>query len=297
MNKLKSLLSNKKILIICLFVFIFIIAISLYFIFFSNNDNKKVVVFVNSDSELKYITDSIDKPILISKMFTDSLNVKYNSFATPKSFNTMYGLMNAINNFMDKFSDTFVAEMGAFYRGEIKEKAEFIRPQYGILTTIGRAHLESFGSQENIQQAKFELIDSLPDDGVAVLNMDDPYQTSYKIKSKCKVIWVSIGNKDADVCASNIKLSSKGTTFTCTFKNTKEKCDFETKLLGNANVYNVLQAIAMSYELGMNLEQIQIGVKRIQTIEHRLELKKYGEITIYGSEDSLSRIEYDKYDE
>lgn len=210
----------------------------------------------------------------------DILNVKYNSFATPKSFNTMYGLMNAINNFMDKFSDTFVAEMGAFYRGEIKEKAEFIRPQYGILTTIGRAHLESFGSQENIQQAKFELIDSLPDDGVAVLNMDDPYQTSYKIKSKCKVIWVSIGNKDADVCASNIKLSSKGTTFTCTFKKTKEKCDFETKLLGNANVYNVLQAIAMSYELGMNLEQIQIGVKRIQTIEHRLELKKYGEITI-----------------
>ncbi len=210
----------------------------------------------------------------------DILNVKYNSFATPKSFNTMYGLMNAINNFMDKFSDTFVAEMGAFYRGEIKEKAEFIRPQYGILTTIGTAHLESFGSQENVQQAKFELIETLPEDGTAVLNMDDPYQVSYKLKNKCKVIWVSIGNKDADVCASNIKLSNKGTKFTCTFKHTKEKCDFETKLLGNANVYNVLQAIAMAYELGMNLEQIQIGVKRIQTIEHRLELKKFGDITI-----------------
>ena len=50
----------------------------------------------------------------------DILNVKYNSFATPKSFNTMYGLINAINNYMDKFSETFVAEMGAFYRGEIK---------------------------------------------------------------------------------------------------------------------------------------------------------------------------------
>ena len=210
----------------------------------------------------------------------DILNVKYNSFATPKSFNTMYGLMNAINNFMDKFSDTFVAEMGAFYRGEIKEKAEFIRPQYGILTTVGTAHLESFGSQENIQKAKFELIDSLPEDGVAVLNMDDPYQTKYKIKSKCKVVWVSIKDKDADVYANNISLSSKGTKFTCTFKKTKEKCEFETKLLGNANVYNVLQAIAMSYELGMDLAQIQIGVKRIQTIEHRLELKKMGNINI-----------------
>lgn len=210
----------------------------------------------------------------------DILNVKYNSFATPKSFNTMYGLINAINNYMDKFSEVFVAEMGAFYRGEIKEKANFIKPKYGILTTIGTAHLESFGSRENIQKAKFELIDSLPDDGVAVLNMDDPYQTSYKIKSKCKVIWVSTKDKKADVYAENIKLSGKGTEFTCVFKKSKAKYTFETKLLGNANVYNVLQAIAMSYELGLTFEQIAIGVRRIKPIEHRLELKKMGNIYI-----------------
>lgn len=210
----------------------------------------------------------------------DILNVKYNSFATPKSFNTMYGLMNAINNFMDKFSDTFVAEMGAFHQGEIAEKAAFIEPKYGILTTVGTAHLESFGSQENIQKAKFELIDSLPDDGVAVLNMDDEYQTSYKIKSKCKVIWVSIGDKKADYCVTDLSLSNKGTKFTVLFKSDKKKYDFETKLLGKANVYNILQAIAMAFELGLNIEQIQIGVKRIATIEHRLELKKFGDINI-----------------
>lgn len=59
-----------------------------------------------------------------------------------------------------KYSE-LLDEMGAFYRGEIKEKANFIKPKYGILTTIGTAHLESFGSRENIQKAKFELIDSL----------------------------------------------------------------------------------------------------------------------------------------
>lgn len=210
----------------------------------------------------------------------DILNVKYNSFATPKSFNTMYGLMNAINNFMDKFSDTFVAEMGAFHLGEIKEKAEFIKPQFGILTTIGTAHLESFGSRENVQKAKFELIDSLPSDGVAVLNMDDEYQTSYKVKSKCKIIWVSIGNKKADIYANNLKITNKGTTFECTFNKVKKTIDFETKLLGRENIYNILEAIAMAYELGLNFEEIAIGVKRIKTIEHRLELKKYGDITI-----------------
>jgi UDP-N-acetylmuramoyl-tripeptide--D-alanyl-D-alanine ligase len=210
----------------------------------------------------------------------DILNVKYNSFATPKSFNTMYGLMNAINNYMDKFNDIFIAEMGAFKQGEIKEKAEFIRPNYGILTTIGTAHLESFGSQENIQKAKFELIDSLPDDGVCVLNMDDSYQTSYKLKSKCKVLWVSLENKNADVYATNIKLSNKGTKFTCIFKNTNDKCEFETKLLGSANVYNILEAIALAYELGLSVDQIKIGGKKIATIEHRLELKKLDNITI-----------------
>ena len=110
--------------------------------------------------------------------------------------------------------------------------------------------------------------------------MDDEYQRNYKIKSKCKVVWVSIGNKNADVCASDISLSHRGTKFTCTFKDKKKKCEFETKLLGSANVYNVLQAIAMAYNLGMNLEQIQIGVKRIETVEHRLQLRKYGNIDI-----------------
>ncbi|MDD6272226.1 MAG: UDP-N-acetylmuramoyl-tripeptide--D-alanyl-D-alanine ligase [bacterium] len=210
----------------------------------------------------------------------DILNVKFNSFATEKSFNTMNGLMISINNKLDKFSDVFIAEMGAFRQGEIKEKCDFIRPQYGILTTVGTAHLESFGSQENICKAKFELIESLPDNGIAILNMDDEYQVNYHIKSKCKKVWVSIGNKKADVCASDIKLSSKGTKFTCTFKDTKEKIELETKLLGSANVYNILQAVALAYELGMTLEQIAIGVRKIAVIEHRLELKKYGDINI-----------------
>ena len=210
----------------------------------------------------------------------DILNIKYNSFATEKSFNTMNGLMISINNKLDKFTDVFIAEMGAFKRGEIKPKCDFMKPKYGIITTIGTAHLESFGSRENIQKGKFELVDSLPEDGAAVLNMDDEYQRSYKIKSKCKVIWVSLKDKDADVYADSIKLSSSGTKFNVHFKDNKKSITVETKLLGDKNVYNILEAIALSYELGLSLEEIKIGVKRIKPVEHRLELKKYGDITI-----------------
>ena len=58
--------------------------------------------------------------------------------------------------------------MGAYVRGEIKDLCNLVHPKYGILTRIGTAHLESFGSEENIQKTKFELIESLPLDGVGV---------------------------------------------------------------------------------------------------------------------------------
>lgn len=66
--------------------------------------------------------------------------------------------MISINNYLDKFNDYFIAEMGAFRRGEIKELCDFVKPTYGILTKIGTAHLDSFGSQENIQKGKFDLL-------------------------------------------------------------------------------------------------------------------------------------------
>ena len=213
-------------------------------------------------------------------ILNDILNVKYNSYATEKSFNTMNGLMISINNKLDKFTDVFISEMGAFKRGEIKELCGLIHPQYGILTIIGTAHLESFKTRENIQKAKFELIDGLPSDGIAVLNMDDPYQTSYDIKSDCRKVWVSLKNKKADVYASDMKLSGDGTSFKVTFKKAQESCTLETKLLGDANVYNILQAVALAYNLGLDIKQIQTGVKRIKPIEHRLELKKFGDINI-----------------
>ena len=208
------------------------------------------------------------------------LNAKLNSFASPKSFNTPYGLMNAINNYLDKFNDIFLAEMGAFKIGEIKQDCDLVKPKYGIITTIGEAHLETFGSRDNIMKGKFELVESLPSDGFAILNIDDEYQRKYKIKNNCKVYWIGIDNKDADLYATNIKLSGSGTTFECVFKGDEKKYKFNTKLLGMHNVYNILDGILLGHKLGLTIEQLQRGVSNIKPVEHRLELKKYGSINI-----------------
>ena len=248
------------------------------------NDNfkKKAIKKLENMNNLKVIgiTGSYGKTSS-KNILNDILNVKYNSLPTPKNFNTPVGLIITINNYLDKFTDLFIAEMGAFKQGEIKELCDLVHPTYGILTTIGTAHLDSFGSRENIQKGKFELIESLPPDGLAILNMDDEYQVSYKIKNNVKVLWVGIENENADLYASNIKASKDGMSFDIYFKKENIKHTFNTILLGNSNVYNILEAVAFSrYVMNMSFEEIKLGVKRIKPITHRLEIKNMGDRTI-----------------
>ena len=209
-------------------------------------------------------------------ILADILNIKYATLPSPRNLNTPYGLIMTVNNYLDKFTDVFIAEMGAYVNGEIKDLCNLVHPKYGILTRIGTAHLESFGSEENIIKTKFELIESLPLDGIGVLNKDDPKQVSYKLKNKCKILWIGIDEKDVDVKASNIKCSSVGTTFNVTFKGDKKKYEFETRLLGKHNVYNILAGLALGREFGISITKLQQAVRNVKQIEHRLELKKMG---------------------
>ncbi|MEG0026467.1 MAG: UDP-N-acetylmuramoyl-tripeptide--D-alanyl-D-alanine ligase [Bacilli bacterium] len=213
-------------------------------------------------------------------ILSDILNIKYNALPTPKNFNTPLGLIITINNYLDKFNEYLIAEMGAFKKGEIKELCDLVHPKYGILTKIGTAHLDSFGSQENIQVGKFELIESLPSDGVGVLNADDSLQTNYKLKNNCKILWIGIDAKDVDVWADNLKLTHTGTTFDVHFKGDKNAYSFTTKLLGKHNIYNILAALALGKYFNIEITKLIAGVKKVRSIEHRLELKKVGDINI-----------------
>ena len=211
-------------------------------------------------------------------ILNDILNIKFNSLATPKSLNTFNGLMITVNNKLSKFDDVFIAEMGAYVRGEINGLCKLVNPKYGIITSIGTAHLETFGSEKNIIDGKMELIEYLPSDGVGVLNKDDVKQREYKIKNKkhCKILWIGIDNEDVDVRGSNIRCSYKGTTFDVEFDKNGKKYTFETKLLGVHNVYNILSSLALGYEFGISIKELQQAVKKVSPIEHRLEIKRLG---------------------
>lgn len=206
------------------------------------------------------------------------LNSKHISFTTPKSFNTPNGIIKTINDDLDKFTEVFIVEMGACQIGDINELCDIVHPKYGIITSIGVAHLETFKSEENIQKGKFELIENLPSDGVAVLNKDDINQVNYKLKNKVKTIWIGIDNKSSDIYATDIKMSNDGLVFNVFIE--KKKYKFETILLGRHNVYNILGGIALGLEFGIEIEKLQKAVKKLKPIEHRLELKEQGGIYI-----------------
>lgn len=208
------------------------------------------------------------------------LNIKFNAFKTPENYNTPYGLMISINNYLDKYNDYFIAEMGACKKGDIDELCRLVRPNIGILTKIGLAHLETFGSVDNILKTKFELIENLPQDGLAILNKDDLKQVNYPIKNKCEKLWIGIDNHDADFYAYDIVLNSTGTKFNVYFKTENKAYPFATKLLGKANLYNILEGIALGYKLGISIKDLQKAVERIKPVLHRLSISKYYDIFI-----------------
>ena len=210
----------------------------------------------------------------------DILNVKYNVFKTPANFNTPFGLMITINEHLDKYNDYFIAEMGACKQGEIKELCDLVHPKYGILTRVGLAHLETFGSEEAIQNTKFELIESLPSDGIGILNADDEKQLNYQVKNNCTIKWIGIDNKKVDCYAKDLELSHKGTKFKVKFKGDNKEYNFETKLLGRNNIYNILAGITLGRELKISIKDLQKAVKRVAPVEHRLSMTKYYDINL-----------------
>ena len=133
------------------------------------------------------ITGSYGKTSMKSIVST-LLSQKYNVLKTPKSYNTKMGIVRTINENLKNTDQIFVCEMGADEVGEIKELCDLVHPSIGMITSIGPQHLETFGSIENIKKTKFELVDSLPDDGLAFLNYDNEEVRSVNV-SKNKITY------------------------------------------------------------------------------------------------------------
>jgi len=115
------------------------------------------------------------------------LSEKYNVLKTEAHQNSEVGISQCILNDLNEEYQVFICEMGAYNRGGIKFLCDIAKPKIGILTGINEQHMATFGSQENIIRAKFELIEALPAKGLAILNTGDPKIQNEKLKFKITI--------------------------------------------------------------------------------------------------------------
>ena len=235
------------------------------------NDAKKMLASMPNLTIIG-ITGSYGKTS--TKHFLHSILVqKYNVLMTPGSFNTPMGVVRTVREQLKPFHEVFIVEMGAKQEGDIKEICDIAHPTIGILTAVGAAHLETFKTVDNIRKTKFELIDSLPQNGFAVLNADYEIIANQSV-SKPKSYY-GVNNAKAQFSIGDVVVSARGSSFSVN-KDGKEYGSFETKLLGEHNLSNLAAAVAVADHLNVPAKSINVGIKKLQAVEHRLSIRRIG---------------------
>lgn len=190
------------------------------------------------------------------------LEQKFQVIKTSENVNTDMGIAEFVIKNKDTFKakSIFIVEMGAYKKGEIEKICKMVNPLHSILTGINEAHLERFGSLENIIKGKFKLPQNTK--GLSLLNFDDENikknYSRFNIKKSLGVF-----KKDA----TNIKARKNFEGLEFEWEGTK----FETSLLAEHNITLILLCARIAQEFSMSLADIQKGVKNIQPVIHRLQ--------------------------
>ncbi|PAF41758.1 UDP-N-acetylmuramoyl-tripeptide--D-alanyl-D-alanine ligase [Helicobacter sp. 11S02596-1] len=218
------------------------------------------------------ITGSFGKTS-IKNFLHQILQSKYNVYASPRSVNTLTGLIEDVNKNLEFSTDIYIAEAGARQKGDIKEIASFLQPHYAIIGEVGEQHIEYFKTFENILETKFELFNSNRLKKAFVYDKNPIPDTPNNIVSEKKSL---IQPYPSEV--RNITATLSGTSFEMKLNNTW--FEFKTSILGEFNVANISAAILVAQSFKIPIEEIQKSVSRLQSVPHRLHLLNVNQKTI-----------------
>jgi UDP-N-acetylmuramoyl-tripeptide--D-alanyl-D-alanine ligase len=249
-------------------------------------ENKTIKAAIKKRSSLNIktvgITGSYGKTST-KEIVSAILGHKYKVFKTQDHQNTDPVVAKYILDELDESYDIFVAEIGAYFKGGIKSACRFVQPNIGILTGINQQHVSLFGSQEAIIKTKYELIQSLPDDGVAIFNGENENTLElYKKETKKKRLYgfsKNIKGTDTDLWSDNIEINKEMISFRLNSKT--DSVNLTVNALGTHTLLNIMAAVcaAMEYDItlqdlkGMNISQalggknLKIGVNNIKFID------------------------------
>jgi UDP-N-acetylmuramoyl-tripeptide--D-alanyl-D-alanine ligase len=205
------------------------------------------------------------------------LGTKFQVLKSEGNFNNHFGLPLMLLK-LEPEHDLAVIEMGMSHAGEIRALAKVAQPQIGVVTNVAPVHLEFFDSLAGIARAKYELIESLPADGMAVLNGDDEYVSQFGRDFKGKV--KTYGRAaSADVRAENIRSRAhEGSEFDVVIGGTRHHA--RLPLMGEHNVVNALAAVAVGMEQGLNPAEAVAALASVVPADKRGQVLQVDNITV-----------------
>ena len=188
------------------------------------------------------------------------LSKKYSVYMTPRSVNTIGGIVKDVNSDLPESSDIYIAEAGAREIGDIEEIANFLEPQYAIIGSVGEQHIEYFKTLDNIIHTKMELLKSpklvhgFVHDSVPILK----YDTITQFPSNLNITRSDLNGIWFDIVIDGVAEH------------------FNAPVLGSFNAINLTAVILMAKELNMSIDEIKLALHNLEPVKHRLHLSKAG---------------------
>jgi len=212
------------------------------------------------------------------ELLASVLRQKFSALWSEASFNNDIGVPATLLR-LEKSHQAAVLEVGTNHPGELAPLVKMVQPKFGIITNIGREHLEFFGDLAGVAQEEGSLAELLPADGTLFLNGDSEWADPLASRAKAKVVRVGFGEKN-DWRATKVRLDKNGATFQVTAPKKEYSGEYRVNLLGRHQVANALLAIGSGEEHGLGRAEIQRGLAECQPPKMRMQFWEVGGVRV-----------------
>jgi UDP-N-acetylmuramoyl-tripeptide--D-alanyl-D-alanine ligase len=213
------------------------------------------------------------------EMVASILSEKGAVLATEANFNNEIGVPLTLLA-IDKSHQFAVVEMGASGLGDIAYLTQFAEPTIAVLTNAMAVHIEGFGSIGGVAKTKGEIFENLPQDGVAIINQDEPFFQQWKQQAgNASVTTFSKSDTSANFYASDIRVQKDGST-AFELHALGQTIAIKLGLLGEHNVLNAVAAAAAAVTAGATVAEVKKGLERVKPVDGRLKVCAYSGCTV-----------------